>query len=396
MRLASEIRRAQNTVGILPASLLCLCIGYLQGCGYRSAEVETQPAIQTGRYFIIGQDLNAIRGYINSQCCTNADATTAYISFYNLMREDLGYGGLGIDETGTPVELEWEWGAGPVNAYKSGKEFGIESLAIGVSFAENEHPGALDRLVAGDYDANIKQLAAFAKLFSGPVYLRLGYEFDGMWNQGYEDAPGYIRAWKRIVDGVRDAGANNVEFVWQASASRVDDILDSRHEDITRWYPGDDYVDWMAFSMFAHPDGPALVEMSYAPATPRTLIDEVLAFARQRDKPVMIAEAAPRTFNLEEMHRSNHIGIYDGPAGQDRKSVSADQTWDAFFGPLFDLMTTNSDVIRALAYINVDWDQQPMWGPPFESGYWGDTRLEVNEALGSRFSAAVDEWRGLP
>lgn len=342
--------------------------------------------------FIVGQDLDGIRGYMRSGCCRKPDATTAYLSFYNIMDEDHGYGGIGIDEDGVPLDLEWSWGAGPVNAYKTGKEFGIESLAIGLSFTENERPDAMDDLVAGRYDGNIRQLGRFARLFDGAVYLRVGYEFDGMWNHGYENAAQYKSAYRRIVDKLREDGVDNVEYVWQASASQTDEILDARHENIMDWYPGDDYVDWLGFSLFAHPQGPALVPMAYEPATPAVLIQEVLDVARRKNKPVMIAEAAPRTFDLAELHKANHIGIYDGAAGEGRHLVTVDDIWAAYFGPLFQLMKENGDVIRALAYINTDWDAQSMWGPPYPSGYWGDSRLEANPELSMRFNAAIDRW----
>lgn len=346
--------------------------------------------------FIIGQDLDAIRGYEKSDCCIKPDAATAYLSFFNLLDKSQGYGGLGLNEQGEPIELEWDWGSGPVNAYKTGKEFGFESLAIGLSITENEHPGALPLLVAGEYDANILQLVHFVKLFEGDIYLRIGYEFDGFWNQGYEDAPRYIKAWKRIVNTMRSAGADNVQFVWQASASQTDDILDGHHDDIRAWYPGDNHVDWLGFSMFAHPEGPTLVEMDYQPALPQELIQEVLDMARELGKPVMIAEAAPRAFNLNEMHKSHHSPIYDGDAGTGRFAVTADDVWASYYGPLFRIMNENSDVIRSLAYINVHWDSQEMWGPPYESGYWGDSRLEVNPELAKRFSNAIKHWKTTP
>ena len=73
--------------------------------------------------------------------------------------------------------------------------------------------------------------------------------------------------------------------------------------------------------------------------------------------------------------------------------MSNDEIWDHWFGPLFELMDDNDDVIRALAYINANWDTQGMWGPPYASGFWGDSRLEVNKPIADRFSAAVDAWR---
>ena len=54
----------------------------------------------------------------------------------------------------------------------------------------------------------------------------------------------------------------------------------------------------------------------------------------------------------------------------------------------------NVDVIRALAYINAEWDNQPMWSKPYRSGYWGDSRVQVNDEIKARWLAEIqrDLW----
>jgi hypothetical protein len=346
------------------------------------------------RLFIIGQDLGAIRGYYASDCCPAPDGTTAYLDFYNLLSEQGGYGGLGIDADGKPLGAETSWGAGPVSAWKAATGFDVDYLAIGLSITENEHPGGLDRLVAGEHDAEIRQLAAFAKAVDTTILLRIGYEFDGFWNQGYEDAPRFIAAYRRIVDGLRDAGVTNVEFVWQGAASTTDMVLDNgRHDDIEDWYPGDDYADWFALSWFMHPDEQPGVDPGFDVLTPGQLSDEILALAREAGKPVLIAEAAPQAYDLRDNTRSHHSPIWDGPAGAGTVQLTDDAIWNGWFQPLFDYMRDNDDVIRGLAYINARWDDQEMWGAPYASGYWGDTRVEANGEIARRFSQAIDAWR---
>ena len=345
------------------------------------------------RLLIIGQDLDAIRGYMASGCCADPDALTAYLDFYDLLKED-DFGGLGIDAAGNELDFELSWGAGPVSAYATAHEFGIDSIAIGLSIKENDHPGELDNLVGGEHDDKIRQLAKFAATVDGTVYLRIGYEFDGAWNQGYEDRERFIKAYKRIVDVLRDAGADNVESVWQAGAAGVDEIIDGVHEDITEWYPGDDYVDWLALSWFMHPDERSVAEFEqFEPKTPGELTEEVIALARSKGKPVMIAEASPQGFDLNENWTAHHHAIWDGESGTGKQDVSSDAIWNQWFAPMFTLMNDNSDVIKALAYINVDWDSQPMWGPPYPEGFWGDTRLETNAELADRFNAAIAAWK---
>ena len=73
--------------------------------------------------------------------------------------------------------------------------------------------------------------------------------------------------------------------------------------------------------------------------------------------------------------------------------LTPEQIWERWYAPLFDLMEANADVIRALAYINCHWDTQDLWDPPYEQGYWGDSRLQVSPYLAERFSTAIENWR---
>jgi hypothetical protein len=37
-----------------------------------------------------------------------------------------------------------------------------------------------------------------------------------------------------------------------------------------------------------------------------------------------------------------------------------------------------------------------MWDTPYESGFWGDTRLQASPEIARRFSAAIENWRANP
>ncbi len=370
----------------------------LAACGGTTSDatdnVDDTEASGPSRLFIIGQDLDAIRGYMTSDCCPMPDGGTTYFDFYNLLAEPAGFGNIGLNANGDPIELETDYGAGAGSGYKTATEFGFRNLAVGLSITENDHPGGLDRILAGDYDANVGQLAALARHVEGTLYLRIGYEFDGFWNQGYEDAARYTAVFRHIVNELRSYDVDNVEYVWQGAASTADMVLDEgRHDRIRDWYPGDDYVDWLAISWFMHPDEVAGIELDFEVLTPKQLADEILELAREVGKPVMIAEAAPQAYDLRELTTAHHSPIWDGEAGSEVAEVSADEIWDGWFGPMFDYMNANDDVIRALAYINVRWDDQAMWGAPYANGYWGDTRVEANAEITQRFSEAVDAWR---
>lgn len=348
------------------------------------------------RIYIIGQDLESIRGYFASGCCARPDGVTNYLDLYELRSRQSHFGGLGMDTAGVPAGVDRDAGGGVMNAYKAGTEFGVPGLALGLSITENDHPGALARLIAGEYDAEIHELGVLIGLHRGTTYLRIGYEFDGAWNKGYEQPQRYVQAYRRIVDLLRRDRVANVEFVWQASASSVNVVIDHRHKDIRDWFPGDGYVDWMGLSWFMHPDATIGVPSDFQPPTPRQLANELVDFARERQKPVMIAESAPQAYDLKAGLRAHHVSIWDGPARSGAQSVNSEQIWDAWFRPLFVYLDQNLDVIRALAYINCNWDAQAMWGSPYANGFWGDSRLETNPEVARRFSAAIQRWREQP
>lgn len=373
--------------GLLMSLLFIACSPVTEEGG---ASVE-EPGQQ--RLFIVGQDLGSFRGYYDSNCCVKPDGNTAYINLYNVLSEQHMFSGLGIDVKGNPLDTEADTGAGLANVRKTAADF-PGGLAIGLELVENRHPDALAHLVAGQYDDHIQHLARFMKLIDEPVWLRVGYEFDGMWNQGYGDSEKYKAAYRHVVDKLREADVKNVEYVWQASTSPVDDVIEKRFEEISDWYPGDAYVDWVGASWFLSIDESPTAASDYDPASQRELVNQVLEFARAKGKPVMIAESSPQGYDLALNTNANIAPIWDGTQKDDVKIVSDLEIWEAWYAPLFGYINENSDVIRSLAYINANWDAQPRWGEPHNEGYWGDSRLEVNPEIARRFNQAIKAWRG--
>lgn len=376
--------------------ILILAMTSLIGCTtVQTSHLTAEPPATEDKIYFIGQDLSAIRGYYDSDCCAEPDGATAYLSLYQLGTAP-DFGGLGYGLDGALVSPETSWGAGPVGAYQSVNEFGVSHLAIGLYIAENGMPGGLQDIADGAFDAEILRLSDFMKTVPGRVFLRIGYEFDGTWNAGQDNTEHFIAAHRRIVDVLRADGVTNGVYVWQASASILDDLIEQKHEDITSWYPGDDYVDWMGFSWFSLPEAAPTVPGSYQPKRPIDLVNEVTDFARQRGKPVLVAESAPQGYDIAAGFRANINPLQDGPSGEGQTTVSSAQIWDEWYAPLFAWMNANTDVVRGFAYINVDWDSQPMWGPPYANGFWGDSRLQANPEIADRFNSELAAWRAAP
>lgn len=209
--------------------------------------------------------------------------------------------------------------------------------------------GVARRAGEGDYDAVVRDFGAWAKTTARPIYLRIGYEFDGAHN-ALEPAE-YVRAYARIVDILRAEGVENVAFVWHSYAAPP-----YGGHPLEAWYPGDDYVDWVAVSLFGH---------LYDP-TPGPYADAVFDFARDHAKPVMIAESSPIR------------GI----------SASSADVWAEWFEPFFSLVHTRN--IKAVSFIDEDWTALD-----FPDIDWADARLQNNPEVAAAFFAETRRDRYL-
>jgi beta-glucanase (GH16 family) len=239
------------------------------------------------------------------------------------------------------------WGSGDVSAQllMDAPRYRNSTLAIGLWLSGGNEV----RAASGALDGQIDRLGAWIKAQNRPVYLRIGYEFDGEWNA--YDPENYIAAFRRIMDRLRAAGVDNVATVWQSATHHTPHY--GGHE-WTAWYPGDEYVDWFGLSYFQpYPN----------------ILNGFLDLARAHGKPVMIAESAPKGFSTA--------------------TADADELWASWYQPFFDFIHANDDVIRAVAYINVDWESQPMWAN--HEDHWGDSRVQANDGIRARW---LDEISG--
>jgi len=304
------------------------------------------------------------------------------------------YGALGESPNGTPYNIDINWGAGPLNARNAADGYTESALVIALNIADGGDPGnvwcsgCLSQIGNGNYDSDIRALAAFCKRRPNePIYLRIGFEFDGKWNLGYSNTTDFKRAWRRIVDVMRGEGVTNVAYVWQSCASPIDDILEKRHENIEDWWPGDNYVDWLGLSWFMLPDEKPLVG-GYNPHTQLQLANEIVNLARAKKKPVHIAESTPQGYDLVELKNCHLSSVWDGKSATGCVGKTAPQIWDEWFVPYFNFIYDNSDVIRHVTYINVNWeDDTDKFGPGsnYAEGYWGRAGVHVNSTIANNW-----------
>jgi len=203
--------------------------------------------------------------------------------------------------------------------------------------------GALDDVIQGVYDKNIKKLSTWLlKNKSTRIYLRLGYEFDLPQNK--YDPQKYIQAYRDIVDKLRRAGVENVAYVWHSYAGFVEGSRE-------RWYPGDDYVDWVAISFF---DAFNSWDMK-----------KVAEIAKKHNKPFMIAEATPRGLDINQ----------------------GEKTWNLWYQRLFSFIDEHD--VKALCYINCDWEKIRM----FKGQGWENARVQDNAFIKENWLKEIQKER---
>lgn len=277
------------------------------------------------KLLIIGQDLGSVgglssysNGYVDNVTTHVPAGVTSYTSIESLS---------GLTSLAN-------WGAGDVRAqaYLEDETFDHSFIVIGLYLV-----GILNQINNGQYDSNIRSFANWVKGQDRPVFIRIGYEFEGPWNN-YEPTA-FKNAWRYIVHIFDEEEVSNAAYVWQSAGLN--------YNNISSWYPGDEYVNWMGYSQF---DG-------------QNMGQSIKSFAVQKDKPIMIAEAAPKVV-LSTGNAQSH--------------------WDNWFEPLFNEIYQN-DRIKAFAYINANWDVQSMW----QGQGWGDSRIEANSLIQANWQLEI-------
>jgi hypothetical protein len=103
----------------------------------------------------------------------------------------------------------------------------------------------LQAIVDGRQDAYVDGWAAQAAAYGGPIYIRFAHEMNTppgtiYWYPWQGDPNLYVKAWQHVHDRFVSAGATNVRWVWSPAWMNDDALL---------YYPGPDYVDWVAMTI---------------------------------------------------------------------------------------------------------------------------------------------------
>ena len=166
-------------------------------------------------------------------------------------------------------------------------------LRSDVDQKHSEKTFSLQKIIAGEFDVDLRAWARDARNFGSPILIEWGTEpngnwfsWNGKWNGGAEEGPKrYVTAYRHIVDLMRSEGADNLIWVWHVNWL---DEPERKWNAFENYFPGPDYCDWVALSAY----GPTTPRMRNGTDSLRFKLDkscERLAKLAP-NKPIIIAE----------------------------------------------------------------------------------------------------------
>ncbi|MEU9978855.1 endo-1,3-beta-xylanase [Streptomyces sp. NPDC051014] len=409
MRLRTALTASATAVA---ATLALLTAGTAPSTAASTTASDVTSAALTARNLpadgkilpVMGQDSDTLSDYrtqVLDNSALNAPQPGGVTLYTNLV------------EGGSPAPLAGmfspaDWGSGTVDFNKTLGQYPGAALAVGLYLSDatagcgNQPLRAiigrsdaditpqLTQQYRGDIDRMLNQFKSWGR----PVFLRIGYEFDGPWN--CYNADFYKQAFQYIKGRIDALGAAKVATVWQSAAWPLNaspdhpeynyTVTDANH--LNPWYPGDQYVDYVGLSDFYNSGSLATQwGCSSYDVNPVTLQNRVLDFARSHGKPVMIAEASPQGYSTSGHTKSCIMK-------KNPQATNAGTLLSEWYAGYWSWIEQNSDVIRVAAYINTDWDAQTQWqcangapagGTGCANGYWGDARVQADPAVRDAF-----------
>ncbi len=339
-------------------NLIGLLLIFISSCNNQPADKSVSISFDISRLakfeptdgeviLFVGQDLESIGGtQFNDGYFDHFPAAGGFTQYTDFLPGNYSGGSVKIHNGLDGLTSMIDWGDGPENMSLTINDLDFKNscLAIGLDISQ----GNDSITTIGQHDDLIYRLGNWLKgLGNRPVFLRIGYEFDG-WDWNHYKKEFYIPAWKRIRTKLDSMGVNNVAYVWQSKGAGAN------REEMDSFYPGDDYVDWVAYSYFIPADSS----------------HPMVQFARDHKKPLFIAESS--TVFLDSNNVCKPLDL--------TRQTDAEWAWKDWFTPYFRTIKNNPDVIKAIHYINSPWKTRPMWkeNPYFKNI---DARITKNDSL---------------
>lgn len=229
------------------------------------------------------------------------------------------------------------------------------------------------------YDDLVLQTARLIHSKEVPVLLRIGGELNGEW----EGLHPYVfpRAYRKFVELFRSVGVDHVAFVWCVEARGDEALEEYDSAGNPRWYPGDEWVDWLGLDVFAvqHFDERSAARTGRGRGAAETTITQtLLRMAREKKKPVLIGETTPMNMNIPVAER-------------DPKGIRGQAICDTWFVPFSRFLDAHPE-IKGVTMLSVDWTKTKEWTT------WGDARIHNNPRVSEVWKQELDRarWIHLP
>jgi len=135
-----------------------------------------------------------------------------------------------IYSLGSVPVLTWEpW----LNDFDKEKHNGLKDVKY-------RDKGGLNDIASGVYDFYLETWVEGLKTYGKPIYIRFGHEMNDpyryTWGPQNNTADEFIAAWQHVVTYFKNAGANNVIWIWSPHPA---------YGYFKEYYPGDEFVDWV-------------------------------------------------------------------------------------------------------------------------------------------------------
>ena len=231
----------------------------------------------------------------------------------------------------------------------------VLQIGLNLTAGKDDGTGQVNNLVSGRFDQQLNHFVSALNSLATPTYLRIGYEFEGEWNNYSPE--GYVAAYRKIYSAIQEAGIKNIATVWCAAGGSAG-FIDKRA--LMDYYPGDEYVDWWGVDIFSPEE------------IPHVWLEQFYQLAGRHKKPVMIGEATPR-----------YVGANKGW-----------HSWYRWYKPFFE-MVRKYPQIKAISYINWDW---AYWSDEIGFSWhdWEDARLQNDELVTQLYINEISQplWIG--
>jgi mannan endo-1,4-beta-mannosidase len=135
-------------------------------------------------------------------------------------------------------------------------------------------------IAAGQDDSFLQSYAESVKAFGQPVIISFGHEMNGTWySWGWTNTQpaAFVQAWRHIVDVFRQAGADNVTWLWSINA------VASYEGPLADYWPGAGYVTWVGLDAYYYNPGDDFSSVFGS---------SIAAIRQVTDKPILVAETA--------------------------------------------------------------------------------------------------------